>query len=96
MLYARHTRKFMAQDLQTINISLPASMLSDLKDLVKAGHFASVSEAIRAGINQVKMALHPKYTNINLGPKALRDFAQAEKDYHAGRTKVIKSLNDLL
>jgi Arc/MetJ-type ribon-helix-helix transcriptional regulator len=46
---------------QTINISLPKTMHQDLKDLVEAGHFSSVSEAIRAGINQIKTALHPKY-----------------------------------
>lgn len=86
----------MAQDLTTINISLPASMLADLKDLVKAGHFASVSEAIRAGINQIKVSLHPKYKNIVLGPRALRNFAQAEKDYRSGKLPSFDNVDDLV
>ena len=86
----------MNQTLQTINISLPSSMLSEVKDLVAEGHFASISEAIRAGINAIKVSLHPKYKNIQLGPKALKDFAQAKKDFLAGKTIPIKSLDDLL
>ncbi|MEI8232615.1 MAG: ribbon-helix-helix domain-containing protein [bacterium] len=86
----------MAQSLQTINISLPSSMLADVKDLVAAGHFASISEAIRAGINQIKVSLHPKYQNIHLGPSALKDFSQTEKDFLAGKTIPIKSLDDLI
>jgi Arc/MetJ-type ribon-helix-helix transcriptional regulator len=86
----------MAQDLTTINISLPASMLADLKDLVKAGHFASVSEAIRAGINQIKVSLHPKYKNIKLGPNALRNFAQAEQDYREGKLPSFDNVDDLM
>lgn len=86
----------MAQSLQTINISLPATMLSDVKDLVAAGHFASISEAIRAGINQIKVSLHPKYQNIKLGPQALKDFAQAEKDFDSGKTISFDTMDDLV
>jgi len=86
----------MNQSIQTINISLPKTMLDDLKDLVAAGHFASISEAIRAGINQIKTALHPKYKNIQLGPRALQDFAQAEKDYYAGKTISFDNMDNMM
>lgn len=82
---------------QTINISLPKTMLADIKDMIAAGHFATVSETIRAGVNKIKVELHPKYyKEIKLSPKAERRLKGAEADLRAGKYVTIKSFSELL
>lgn len=43
----------MNQANQTINISLPKTMMEDIKDLIKSGYFVSISEVIRAALREV-------------------------------------------
>ena len=80
---------------KTINISLPSSLLADIQELVKLGEFASISDAIR---HAARTALVPKYTinKVRMTPHMKRIARIAEKEFLAGKTKAIKSLDDLL
>lgn len=87
----------MNQANQTINISLPKSMMLDIKELIAAGHFATVSETIRAGINKVKVEMLPKYyKEVTVGPRALAQLKRAEAQIKAGKAIRVKSFVDLL
>lgn len=65
--------------------------------MIEAGHFATVSEAIRAGVNKIKLELHPKYyREVEVGPRAKRRLARAMKDLEEGKFIKVKSFQDLL
>jgi Arc/MetJ-type ribon-helix-helix transcriptional regulator len=82
---------------QTINISVPKAMMDDIKDMVSAGHFASVSEVFRAGINKIKVDLHPKYyKEIQISERAKRRLHRAMNDVKKGKYMTITSFRDLL
>ena len=63
-----------------INISLPPEMVRDVKKEVKAGKFASVSEYFRHLLRSNELA---------------RELEEAEKEFQAGKGKVLRSLKDL-
>lgn len=87
----------MNQANQTINISLPKTMMEDIKELIAAGHFATVSETIRAGVNKIKVEFLPKYyKEVTVGPKALARLKRADAEIRAGKTIPVKSFVDLL
>ena len=87
----------MNQANQTINISLPKTMMEDIKELIAAGHFATVSETLRAGVNKVKVELLPKYyKEVAVGPRALARLKRAKADIRAGKAIRVKSFVDLL
>lgn len=87
----------MNQTNQTINISLPKTMMEDIKELIAAGHFATVSETIRAGINKVKVEFLPKYyKEVNVGPKTIARMKRSMKEYDEGKYIEVKTFQDLI
>ena len=81
---------------QTINISVPEEMMKDIQSMVKLGHFASISEAFRAGINEVKTKLLPKYQTMQLSPEVEERMRKAMDQYDEGKAIAINSFSDLL
>ena len=87
----------MNQANQTINISLPKTMMEDIKELIAAGHFSTVSETIRAGVNKIKVEFLPKYyKEVTLGPKAIARMKKSMKEYEEGKYIEVKSFQDLI
>lgn len=80
----------------TINVSLTKGMMEDLHEMVAAGHFASISEAIRAAVNGLKLQLLPKYQVVQLNPTAEKRFEKSLTEYRAGKGIKVKSFADLL
>jgi len=66
-----------------LNISLPASLASEVRKEVKAGHFASTSEFFR------------HLWRLWNTEKLLRDIKKSEADFAKGKFKVLKSFKDL-
>lgn len=66
-----------------LNISLPASLATEVKREVKEGKFASTSEFFRHLL---------RLWNTE---KLSRDLKQSEKEFKAGKYKVLKSFKDL-
>lgn len=66
-----------------LNISLPEALADEVRQEVKDGKFASTSEFFRHLL---------RLWNTE---KLYRDLQQSEKDFKAGKYKVLKSLKDL-
>lgn len=66
-----------------INISLPASMVQSVREEVKSGGFASISEYIRHVIRAYKEE------------RLYQDVMKSRKEFKQGKFKVLKSLRDL-
>jgi putative addiction module CopG family antidote len=67
-----------------VNISLPPKMVKMIKQEVKEGGYASVSEFIR----YLLRTWHAQ--------QLLKEIEQSEEDIKAGRVREIKSLKDLM
>lgn len=77
----------------TINISLP-KQLSDLAhEQIKQGYYESVSEVVRDALRRL---LVPEVPTFQMSKKAEKRAIKAYEEYRAGKTKSIKSINDLL
>ncbi len=68
---------------EVINISLPAKMAVEVRKAVKQGGFVSISEFFRH-----LLRLWNTY-------KLSEEFKKNQKDFKAGKGKVLKSLKDL-
>lgn len=66
-----------------LNISLPQTMAEEVKEHVKEGHYATVSEFFRKLVRDWQEE------------RELRDLKASETDFKAGRYRVLKSLKDL-
>ncbi len=66
-----------------LNISLPEALADEVRQEVKDGKFASTSEFFRHLL---------RLWNTE---KLYRDLQQSEKDFKAGKYKVLKSFKDL-
>jgi Arc/MetJ-type ribon-helix-helix transcriptional regulator len=66
-----------------LNISLPQTMVSDVKAEVKKGKYSTVSEFFRNLIRDWQEE------------KILRELKASEAEFRAGKFKVLKSLKDL-
>jgi len=67
-----------------INISLPAEMVKIVKREVKKGKYASVSEFFRALLRE-----HEEENKI------LAELEEIDKEFNAGKGKILHSLKDL-
>lgn len=68
---------------QIINISLPAEVVKMIKEEVKTGGYASTSEFFR------------HLLRLWNSHKLLKELEEAEKEFKAGKGKILKSLKDL-
>jgi Arc/MetJ-type ribon-helix-helix transcriptional regulator len=66
-----------------LNISMPASMIKEMRAEAKEEGFATVSEFIRFLVREWRTM------------KALKDLKESKKDFAEGRYKALKSLKDL-
>ncbi|MFH1938440.1 MAG: ribbon-helix-helix domain-containing protein [Patescibacteria group bacterium] len=67
-----------------INISMPAETVKFIKQEVKKGKYASVSEFFRALLRE--------YEEEN---KALAELEEIDREFKAGKGKILHSLKDL-
>jgi len=68
---------------QVMNISLPPEMMKLVKQKTKQGNFASLSEYVRHLIR------------LENTDKFRRDIEESQKEFAAGKGKLLKSLKDL-
>lgn len=66
-----------------INISLPQAMVSDIKKEVKTGRYSTVSEFFRDLIRGWQE------------DQILKDIRQSQREFAAGKGKLLKSFKDL-
>lgn len=67
-----------------INISLPTEMVKIVKQEVKKGHYASVSEFFRTLLRDYEEE-----------SKLLAELEEIDREFEAGKGKVLHSLRDL-
>jgi hypothetical protein len=78
---------------QTINISLPKGLNDLAQAQVKAGYFTSVSEVIRHALRTTFM--EPSIPTYIMSPKAEEISIKARKEHNLGKTRQLRSLDDL-
>ncbi len=76
----------------TVNISLPKQLADLAHKQVKKGYYGSLSEVIRDALRRL---LSPEIPTIHMNKRQIKLVEQAWKDYKAGKTIPIKSINDL-
>lgn len=78
---------------QTINISLPKTLADLAKKQVKAGYYSSLSEVIRESLrNHLTSPTIPTY---KMSKKAENIALKARKEHTAGKTILLKDVDDL-
>lgn len=80
---------------KTINISLPNTLLDEIKALVQAGEFASISDAIRHATRAAFSRKHsiPTY---RMSERALKSAQEARRLHKEGKLQSFNSVTELL